>query len=160
AINVAAVVRRLGSHRAVFVLIALVAAGVLIDVVRRISFVGLLPSLATATVFLVWVALVGRFCGVEGLWAGPVAVAAVVAGAAFLFLFVQVATALVASLAPVLALPTSAINPFYTILSVSLALLLLATGLSLIARWRSGTGGKASAAGFFLTVMALLVIAL
>lgn len=151
----------------VFVALVTLSASVFAaDTIRRLSLIGLLPSLLTAGVLILVDLVIMRLARVNLAWPIDVPIGALLAGAIFLFVFVQVSLALVSLLSAALTLPGSSVNPLYTLMSVSLAILFLGIGLLLIVR-----GGNArnnakkarfdiAASGLFFTLVALLVIAL
>lgn len=146
-----------------FTLVTLSALIFVADTIRRLGLIGLLPSLVTTSVVILVVFFLMRLVRVSSAWPVEVPVVALTAGAIFLFLFVQVALFIVLRLSAALHIPDSTINPFYTVLSVSLALAFFGLGLFLIARGKN-TQPQArldmATTGLFMAIIALLVIAL
>lgn len=158
AASVASLTRRLHTPAVFFCVVGLIAVGFLADLLRLFSIAALLPAAGTSLVLLGAVALVALFARVDNTWPAQVPIGALLVGVAFLYVFFQIATSLVAVAAQ--RLPAAAINPLYTAISVSAAIALLCAALWLIVRGRMRKRAKLRAAGFYLATMALLFVAL
>jgi hypothetical protein len=141
-----------------FGIVGLVALGFLADLIRQFSVATLLPAAGASLVLLGVVALLAIFARVDDTWPAQVPMAALLVGVAFLYVFFQFATSLVAVVSP--GLSAAQINPLYTAISVSAALALLCAALWLIVRGRMRKRANLRAAGFFLATMALLFVGL
>jgi hypothetical protein len=160
ATNVANLANRVGPPWVLFSLVAVVTAGFMFDVGRRLSLVALAPSLVTGGVLLLVMALLLRVAKVDGASPAQVPTAALIAGAIFLFVFVQGAQYVTNIATHVIPLPPERINPFYTVVSVSTALVLLIASLVIIVRGRANGRQTLSTSGAFLGMIAILVVGL
>jgi hypothetical protein len=158
AASVASLTRRSNAPAIFFSLVGLVALGFLADLLRLFNVAALLPAAGTSLVLLGVVALLARFARVDDTWPAQAPMAALLVGVAFLYVFFQIATSLVALVSPRLA--AAQINPLYTAISVSACLALLCAALWLIVRGRLRKRPNLRAAGFYLATMALLFVGL
>jgi hypothetical protein len=158
AAGVASLTRRLQTPAVFFGVVGLVALGFLADLIRLFGVAALLPAAGTSLVLLGLVALVAVFARVDETWPADVPMGALLVGAAFLYVFFQIATSLETALTG--RLPAEELNPFYTAISVLSAVALLGAALGLIVRGRMRKHAKLRAAGFYLATLALLLVAL
>jgi hypothetical protein len=134
--GIAALASRAFGPAAAFLLATAIAGGVLFDVIRRFGIAGLAPSLPGAAVVVALMVGVAAMARINKSWSPTILVSASLCIAVFLFIIVQVFSPLSSFLASTLSLPSSALNPLYTVLTTACSLLVILVGLALVARGR------------------------
>jgi hypothetical protein len=137
---------------------AVIAVLCIVDGIRLVGWETIAYSLIVSLFLLSTGAVLGTFAGITPEWPVQLPLLAKIMGIAFLYLFFQTATFITAQLAA--HLRPEQVNPAYTILSVSIAAIVLAICLLLIAWGRRHQVPTVQAMGLFWGMIALLLICL